>query len=381
MQQMKDQFYIANDLSFLNFGSFGACPVPVMQRYQELQIELERDPVAFITDTGLQYLAAARKALAAYVNCPEADLVYIPNPTYGVNLIAKNLDLQAGDEILSTHIEYGACDRSWEYYCQLSGAKYIRQPVSFPIADREDFVNRFFAGVSSQTRLIFISQITSTTALILPVKEVIERAKHLGIPVFVDGAHVPGHIDLDIQDLDPDYYTGACHKWMMTPKGSSFLYVRKELQSALDPLIISWGYHSLFPSDSQFLDYHQMNGTRDYTAYLTIPAALSFMQEHNWSAVSAGCRQLCHDNIGAFCDILNTVPLAPPEHFTAQMFSAEIKCDNPEKLHDKLLNKYRIQIPVMRQDDKVYLRYSIQVFNDQADLDRLYGALKKELRR
>lgn len=143
---------------------------------------------------------------------------------------------------------------------------------------------------------------------------------------FVDGAHAPGHILLDLQTLNADFYTGACHKWMMTPKGSSFLYVRKELQSTVDPLIISWGYNAMFPSDSQFIDYHQMNGSRDLSAFLSIPAAINFMQEHDWKTVAASCRNLVQENIEPFCKLLGASPLSPlNDDFNLQLFQCRNK--------------------------------------------------------
>jgi len=173
-------------------------------------------------------------------------------------------------------------------------------------------------------------------------------------------------------------YTGACHKWMLTPKGSSFLYVDARLQHLFDPLLISWGYESLHPSHSQFLDYHQLQGTRDYAAFLTIPAAIRFMHDHNWRAVSIACKETTQANAARFCRLLHATPLCPvTDDFIAQLYSVPILTDNPEKLHDLLYEKYKIQVPVMPQGDKVYLRYSIQAFNSNEDLDRLYAALEE----
>lgn len=377
MQNLKSQFLLRNDITFLNFGSFGACPKPVFEKYQQFQLELEQEPVNFITSTGLKYLEQSREALGKYINCQKNDLVYVTNPSYAVNTIAKSFDLKEGDEILSTDLEYGACEKAWNYYCKKAGAKFIRQHVALPIQTKEQFVEDFFKGVTSRTKLIFISQITSTTGLRFPVEEICALAKEKGILTFVDGAHAPGHIPLNLQRLNADFYTGACHKWMMTPKGSSFLYVRKELQPSIDPLIVSWGYDAMFPSDSQFLDYHQMNGSRDFSAFLTIPAAIAFMEENNWGNVAAQCRKLVQDNAIEFCNLLDSSPLAPiNDDFILQLFSAEIKTLEPEKLHDHFFDKYKIQIPVMRHDGKVYLRYSINGFNDQEDLDKLFAAIK-----
>lgn len=378
MQNLKQYFLLRDDVTFLNFGSFGACPKPVFEAYQNFQLELEQEPVQFITVNGLKYLETAREALSKYLHCGKDDLVYVTNPSYAVNAIAKSFDLQPGDEILATDIEYGACDKTWEYYCKKAGAKYIRQHIPLPIQSKEEFIAAFFKGLTSKTKLVFISHITSSTGLRLPVDEICTIAKEKGIMTFVDGAHSPGQIPLNLKNSPFDFYTGACHKWMMTPKGSSFLYVKKEYQEMIDPLVVSWGYNALFPSGSQFLDYHQMNGTRDYTAFLTIPKAIEFMKDHNWEQVATECRQLVQNNAAAFCKLLGAAPLAPvTDDFILQLYSAEIKTTEPEKLHRHFFDQYKIEIPVMRHGDKVYLRYSINAFNNQQNLDKLFAAIQE----
>jgi len=375
---LRSQFLLDPSITYLNFGSFGACPRPVFEDYQKWQLELEREPVQFIAVNGPANMNKARTALAGYINCNADDLVFTPNPTFAINIIAKNFNLQEGDEILATNLEYGAMDRTWNYYCRQHKAKFVRQPVKLPVKDKSEFIENFWKGYSPKTKAIFISQITSTTAMILPVKEICERAKELGLLTIVDGAHVPGHVKLDLSQIKADIYTGACHKWMMTPKGSSFLFVRKELQENLDPLVISWGYESDAPSDSQFLDYHQFNGTRDFTAYLTIPKAIEFMQQHNWPRVSESCKELVRKNVQRFCDLLNTHTFCPVnEEQLGQMLSLPIRTNHPEQLQKKLFSDYRIEIPVMRQNDGVNIRFSINAFNSQEDLDRLHDALKE----
>ena len=177
MSNLKSQFLLRDDVTFLNFGSFGACPKPIFERYQQYQLELEQEPVQFITVTGLQYLKNSREALAAYINCPADDVVYVTNPSYAVNIIAKSFNLQKDDEILTTNLEYGACDRTWNYYCKKVGAKYIRQPITLPIQSKEDLINEFFKGLTSKTKLIFISHLTSSTGLRMPVEEICAIAK------------------------------------------------------------------------------------------------------------------------------------------------------------------------------------------------------------
>lgn len=373
----KSLFLLDPSFTFLNFGSFGACPKPIFEEYQKWQLELEREPVQYIAFNGPANMKKSREALAGFVNCHADDLVYTPNPTFAINIIAKNLDLKEGDEVLSTNLEYGAMDRTWNYYCGLKKAKFVRQSITLPLTTKEYFIEQFWKGYTPRTKAIFISQITSATGLILPVKEICDRARELGLITIVDGAHVPAHVKLDLSELKADAYTGACHKWMMTPKGSSFLYVKKELQEQLDPLVVSWGYHADYPSDSQFIDYHQFNGTRDFSAYLTIPKAIQFMKEHDWWNVAAGCRKMVRDNAVRFCELLETAPLCPvTEEFLGQMISLPIKTTDPEKLQRKLFEEYQIEIPVMKQEGNAYIRYSINAFNSQSDLDRLYDSLK-----
>jgi len=377
MSNIKSQFLLRDDVTFLNFGSFGACPKPIFERYQQYQLELEQEPVQFITVTGLQYLKQSREALAAYINCPADDVVYVTNPSYAVNIIAKSFNLQKDDEILTTNLEYGACDRAWNYYCKKVGAKYIRQPITLPIPSKEDLINEFFKGLTSKTKLVFISHLTSSTGLRMPVEEICAIAKQKGILTFVDGAHAPGQLPLNLQTLQADIYTGACHKWMMTPKGSSFLYVKNEHQHLFDPLIVSWGYQSTAPSQSQFLDYHQMQGTRDFSAFLCIPNAIEFMQQNNWSAVSKTCKEMVQQNAPRFCKLLKATPTAPiTDDFICQLYSTPIKTKQPLELHRHFFNQYKIEVPVMPHGDNVFLRYSIQAFNTQNDLDKLYNAVE-----
>ena len=380
MQNLKHYFLLRKDITFLNFGSFGACPKPIFEDYIRWQYLLESEPVQYIAFEGVKYLQKSREALAQYIHCDADDLVLVTNPSYAVNMIAKSFPLQAGDEILTTNIEYGACDKTWNYYCKNAGAIYRQHNIQFPIQSKEEIVEGFFKEVNEKTKLIFISHITSSTGLILPVEEICKKAKSLGIPTFVDGAHVPGHIPLNLTTLEADYYTGACHKWMMTPKGCSFLYVRKELQKQVDPLIISWGYDSAMPSHSQFLDYHQMNGTRDFSAMLTIPKAIEFMSTHNWTKVSAQCRTMVQDNAPRFCKLLNTEPLCPiTDEFIGQLYSTRIQLTAPEQFQRMLFEKHHIEVPITRLGNDFFIRYSINAFNTQADLDVLYEALKSEL--
>ncbi len=375
---MKDFFLLNPELTFLNHGSFGACPKPIFENYQSFQTEMEQDPVYFIQKKFQIHLAKAKVALSEFIHCDANDFIFTPNPTVAINTIMRSLKLKADDEILATNHEYGAMDRTWNFYSKESGVKYIRQNISIPVTSKKQILTEFWKGLTPKTKVIFLNQISSTTALIFPVKEICDKAKELGIITIIDGAHVPGHIDLNISDLNPDFYTGTLHKWMLAPKGSSFLYVQKKWQNQIQPLVVSWGYESLTPSESQFLDYHEYQGTNDNSAFLCTPAVIDFLQKNNWKEKSKIAKDLVLKNYPRFCELLNSQPLAPlSSEFLGQMASVPIKTSNPEELKDLLYDKYKIQVPIMLLNDKVYLRYSINAYNSQADLDVLYKALQE----
>ena len=374
---MKSQFLLDPSITFLNHGSFGACPKPVFEEFQRFQRELESDPVHFIQKKLPQYLKQAKAPLAKFIGCEAEDFFFVPNPTVAINTIMRSLKLQSGDEILSTNHEYGAMDRTWNFYCKKSGAKYVRQNISLPIVSKEQIIEEFWKGYTPNTKVVFLNQMSSSTALIFPVKEICDKAQELGLITIVDGAHVPGHIDLNIAKLNPDFYTGTLHKWMLAPKGSSFLYVKKEFQAEIEPLVVSWGYESLAPSDNQFLDYHEYQGTNDHSAFLCTPKVIEFLEQNNWTAKSKACKQIVFANYQRFCDLLKTHPLAPiTEEFLGQMASIPVKTSKPAELKDLLYDKYKIQIPVMPLNGNIYLRYSINAYNTQEDLEVLYKALE-----
>lgn len=372
---MKSQFLLNPEITYLNHGSFGACPKPIFEDYQKWQLALEQQPTQFITKDLPGHLKTSKTALANYINCEVDDFFFVPNPTFAINVIMRSLELRPGDEILASNHEYGAMDRTWHFYCKKAGAKYIRQEVSLPVVSKAQMIEDFWKGYSANTKVIFLNQISSATALIFPVKEICEKAQQLGLIVIVDGAHVPGHIALDLQDIQADFYTGTVHKWMLAPKGCSFLWVKKEFQERLEPLVVSWGYESEFPKN-QFLDWHEFNGTKDMSAFLTVPAAVKFLTENDWWAKSGQCKKMIRDNYQRFCDLLGTNPICPiTEEFLGQMCSIPANTAKPMELKELLIGKYNIEIPVMKINGKIYIRISLNAYNSQADLDKLYTSL------
>jgi len=370
---LRDEFLLDPRVTFLNHGSFGACPRAVFKRYQEWQVELERQPVVFLARRLGELLADARAALGAYLGADPDDLVFVPNATAGVNIAACSLGLQAGDEVLSTDLEYGALDLTWEHICAKFGATYVRAPIRLPVTSHEETVEMVWSAVTPRTDVLYLSHHTSGTAMTFPVAELCRRAREAGIRTVVDGAHVPGHIPLDLNALDVDYYAGNCHKWLCAPKGAGFLYVRKDRQRDVHPLVISWGYEG---DDPTFLARHEWQGTRDPSAYLTVPAAIAWQDEHDWDAV----RDRCHELARRARTDLGLEPIVPDSHeFYGQMVTLRLPNDAPDDLQERLYDDFRIEIPVSEHGEDRFIRASFQGYNDDADLQRLKTALEQLL--
>ncbi len=380
MTAMRDLFLLRRDVVYLNHGSFGACPRPVFERYQAWQRELEAEPVELLGRRFAALMRGAREDLAGFVDADADDLVFVPNATTGLNAVARSLRLEPGDEVLATDHEYGALDRTWTFVCEKSGARYVRRPLPLPVASEEEIVEAVWSGVNEHTRVLFLSHLTSTTAIVLPVVELVRRAFERGIITVIDGAHAPGQIALALRVLGADFYAGNCHKWMNAPKGSAFLYARREAQQFLDPLVVSWGWRGDHPGPSRFVDEHEWQGTRDVAAYLAVPAAIEFMREHDWPTVQRGCHVLA----GAARDRINAItglaPLTPAgREWFAQMATVALPACDHETLQRRLFDDFKIEVPTFAWTGGSYLRVSIQAYNDASDVDALVHALSRLL--
>ena len=372
---MKDLYLLDPEITFLNHGSYGACPKPVLEEYQRWQRQLERQPVEFLASDVYDYLKVARDSLGKFVGCSGDDLVYVTNPTTAVNTIIRSFDFGPGDEILITDQEYGALIRAWNQYADKRGFKLIEHVTQLPMTTHEDFVNQLWSSVNEKTKVIYISQITSATGVILPAEEICRRAKAEGIMTIIDGAHVPAHIPLNISEMDPDVYVGACHKWLSAPKGSSFLYVKNSLQKDVNSLIISWG-SEVDPSPSPFIFENQYQGTWDPSAYLTVPTAIEFQTNNDWESVKKRCRNLTRNTRDRIYDIIDTEPICPnTEEWLGQMAVVEIDINNALDLKLRFMEKYKIEMPVYQWKDKMLFRTSFNAYNDEKDANHLIEVL------
>lgn len=378
-------FLLDPAVTFLNHGSFGACPKPVFEAYQRWQLKLERQPVAFLDpDRGLSgWMRDARVALGGLLNTSGGNLVGVTNATTGLNIVAQSLDLKPGDQILTTDHEYAALEKTWNYVCRRTGAKIVAVKVPLPLTSEQMFTEAMVAGLTSRTRVLFLSHITSATSLVFPIDRIVAEARARGIWTVIDGAHTPGHIPLNLDRLDADFYSGNCHKWMMAPKGSAFLYVRPSLQPLVNPLVIShgWTADAAVPGvkgvfgNTPFIDGLEMQGTRDPSAWLAVPAAIEFSRQHNWDKVAAQCRILAQDTAARVAKLTGLPALGSPDFCAPQMVSMPVPNCDPMDLKLYLLNQHGIEIPVFNWQDKTIVRVSVQGYNTQKDLDALVSAL------
>ena len=300
----------------------------------------------------------------------------MPNVTTALNAVARSLPLEPGDEILTTDHEYGAIHRTWTFVSEHRQAPLVVQPVPLPIADPEEVVEQVWAGVTPRTRVLVLSHITSPTALTFPIRALIQRARQAGIWTAIDGAHAMGQVPLDLHALGVDFYGGNCHKWLSAPKGSGFLYVRRELQHLIEPPVVSWGWRPLDPGPSVFVDQLERQGTRDPAAYLSVPAAIDYQAERDWPRVRDECRALVRLARQRIQDISLIAELVPddPRWFTQMAILRLPPCDH-EALKRRLYDEHRIEIPVQRWHDHTWLRISVQGYTTQTDVERLAQAV------
>jgi len=372
---MKDWFLLDPDITFLNHGSYGACSKPVFKEYQDWQKKLENQPVQFMTNQVYSAMEKSRESMSQFVGCDEEELVFFQNPTTAVTNVIYNLDLKSGDEVLMSNHEYGALVRAWKMWGEKTGVNIIQQDISMPVTTEENFIEDFWKGVTPQTKVVFLSHITSSTALIFPIEKIIKLAKEQNILTIIDGAHVPAHIPLNIHELGCDFYTGACHKWLCAPKGSSFLFVKKEHQDWVKPVVVSWGKDGDDPTPSEFIQNFQWQGTRDMSAFLTIPTAINFYIKEI-RPYQESCKKIIQDTCSEFPSVLNTEPISAGREWLAQLVAHPLPKNIPSNLKKRLWEEYQIEIPVFEWNGQEFVRVSIQVYNTQKDVDLLMSALR-----
>ena len=379
------------EVTFLNHGSLGSCPLPVLEAQARWREELERRPIQFLLRDLAARMAGVRSCLGELFGCAPDDLALMPNAESCINAVLRSLEFGPGDELLATTHDYNACLNSMDFVAGRSGARVIRAAIPFPITDASEVTEAILAEVTPRTRLAMISHITSATGLVFPMQEIVGELENLGVQVIVDGAHAPGQIDLDLDRLGASYYAGNCHKWLCCPKGTGFLHVRRDRQSVIHPLIISHGMNDPRTDLSLFRKEFDWQGVADPSGFLAIPTAISFLG----SLVPGGLPSLAARNHSlalsfrdALCPIFRLEPPAPDSMVGSMAaFPVDHIVPEPEirqKLELMLREQHHIEIPMIRwrptlDTERWTLRVSCQIYNDKGDIDRLATALASSI--
>lgn len=377
---MIEKFYLDKNITFLNHGSFGACPKEVIEKYQYWQVELEKQPVEFLIRKSTQLLEFSRQKLADFIHTNAENLVFITNTTYGVNSVVNSLGLSTNDEVITSNHEYGACDRTWELASKQKGFFYKKVEIPIENVTNEIIINQLFEQITNKTKVIFVSHITSSTALIFPIKEICKKAKQLGIITVIDGAHAPGQIDLNLDDIDADIYIGNCHKWMLAPKGSAFIFVKRELQVIIRPQTTSWGQLWENAAKSEFIAEFEMHGTRDISAFLTVPTAIDFLEKNDWFSLNFNSKKIIEFLYSELSNLLQTKSITDNLSMFKQMYAHKLPQNiDTIELKKLLYDKYKIEIPITRIENNYFIRASVQAYNKLSDYEHLIESLKKIL--
>jgi len=394
ISRMNEHWLIDPNVVFLNHGSFGSCPRPVLDFQTALRDRMERQPVQFLVRDLEPMLNDARAVLAQFVGANPDNLVFVPNATSGVNTVLRSLTFESGDELLVTDHEYNACRNALQFVASRAGAKVVVAALPFPVDSPGRLVEAILSRVTSRTRLVLVDHVTSQTALVLPIAEIVRELAARGVDTLVDGAHAPGMVPLRLEELGAAYYTGNCHKWLCAPKTAGLLHVRPDRQHLIHPLAISHGLTSPRKDCSRYLIEFGWPGTWDPTACLSVPEALRFLGSQlpgGMDAVQSRNRRLALEARQILCQTLQ-IPAPCPDELIGAMASVPLPDapdgqtpDGPlyiDRLQDPLLFQHGIEVPVIPwpQSPKRLLRISAQLYNQTSDYEKLSAALQGLLR-
>jgi isopenicillin-N epimerase len=382
------------EVVFLNHGSFGCCPQPVLEFQRKIRARLEWQPVQFFVRDLEGLLDAARAALAEFIGADADDLVFVTNATFGVNAVLRSLRFERGDELLVTDQEYNACRNALDYAAAQWGARVTVAAVPFPVASADDIAAAVMERVTPRTRLALLDHITSQTGVIMPVQRLAAELAARGVETLVDGAHAPGMVPLRLREIGAAYYTGNCHKWLCAPKGAGFLVVRRDRQELVRPTVISHGANTTRTDRSRFQIEFGWMGTCDPSAWLSVPESLRVIGSllpGGWPEVMRRNRALALAGRKVLCDALGIAAPCPDE-LIGSLASVPIpdSADSnapasplyADPLQDRLRLQHRVEVPVIPwpAPPKRLLRISAQLYNSLPQYHLLAGALKHELR-
>jgi len=384
---LRSHWPLRQGMVFLNHGSFGACPFPVMEKQAELRLAMDEAPLQFMNRHHTPRIDAARNEVAPFVGADPANFVFVTNATSGVNAVVRSLDFQPGDEILITNRGYNACDNTIREVARRSGATIVVADVPFPLESDDQIVTAVLAAVTPRTRLAMLDHITSATALVFPIERLVRELEAHGVDTLVDGAHAPGILPLDLETLRPAYYTGNLHKWVCAPKGTAFLWVRPDKQDGLQPVVISHGNNTPRKGHSPFQDRFDWPGTQDTTGWSCAPEAIRWLGQclpGGWDEVRTHNHELVVQGRNLICKRLGLTPPCPdsmlgsmstlpmPEALATPQAKGE-----PDPAYARLFDEFGIELQVMPIDGRRWFRISAHLHNTLDEYRYLAEVLEK----
>jgi isopenicillin-N epimerase len=374
----------------LNTGSFGPLPRTVLERVTALRQRLAAEPMDFLLRELPGRLWTARERLAQFLGGDPRRLVCTQNVTAAVNLVAASLMLARPGEILLTDHEYGAMQWCWERAAQRLGLTLRTFPLPMLADEPDAIVAACRAALSPRTRLLFFSHVLSPTGMVLPARELCALARQHGVLSVVDGAHAPAMVPLRLDDIDADFYGGNCHKWLLAPTGSGFLYLGRGSEDRLMPLQVSWGWlpdRGRLDARDEFgstprLRFCEFEGTRDICPWLAVPSAIDFQAELGFDRIRQHNATLAAHVRARFARIGELTPATPchPElcgFLTALRLPAGVDAPHWRRV---LWEDYRIEVPIVVRSDGLLVRVSTHFYNTTAEIDRLADAVERGLR-
>ena len=381
-ENMAEQWMLRPDIAFLNHGSFGAVSRKVFEIQNQWRKRIEAEPVEFLGRENDALVAEVKRHVGDWLHMRPQDFGLMTNATEGVNSYLRSLSLKPGDELLTTNHVYNAVRQTMRYLASISGAVYREIAIPTPITSDEQIVTAIAANLNASTRLLVIDHVTSPTALIFPLKTILAVCRDRLVDVLVDGAHAPAMLELDIESLQPAAYAGNLHKWACAPKGSAFLWVRPDRQTQVHPCTVSHYWNEGFAREFDW------QGTRDVSAWLTIPNALQYMNAIGWPKIREHNHRLCMWAQSMLCQRWNVQPIAPMDgSMTGSMATialpgrlAKLPPEAGFALHKALYHGDQIEVPLMRWQDELHVRISVQVYNKPQDYHRLADAILRRQR-
>lgn len=372
---------LEEDCVFLNHGSFGAAPLPVIQAQRSWQRRMERRPIRFLVKELPGLIRAAAQRLGQFLGTSGERIAFVPNATAGITAVLRSMRFEPGDEIVVTDHGYGAIRKLTEFIALRTGARVVEARVPFPIELPDQVLPAIERAFTHRARVLIVDHVTSPTALVFPIERIVRLCRERGVTVIVDGAHAPGMIPLDLDAIDADYYVGNCHKWLMSPKGAGFIFVREECRDQLQPLVVSWGW-----PDAGLAQF-DWPGTLDPSPWLCVADAIEFLEGMDATCLMRRNHDLAVRGAKLLAEQWRSI-LPAPESIFGAMATIELPTgvghsatkESAEALRDELYDTDRIEVQISAFADRLWARISIQAYNDLADIESLASAISRRVR-